>query len=397
MENTVVSPHYEKYFSLSIRGASHYKSGKPMQDYSMACRCEDHCIGIVCDGHGSDKHFRSEVGSELATKVAFEKLSAVAQSYPTWESFNCDLPEKLERLRLSIMAGWQNAVEAYTQENPFTEDELTKASGTFKSRRTFDVGNPYGTTLLATLMCRDYYLVVMLGDGAIMKILPGSSDNPALNATGEMVKFEGKNAFDDAPHGATDSMCSVDAYYNIFFGYDEIDPERDHGLLFALGSDGISEAFPNDAGLVREFMIHYGNFVQVGLEQALEDSQARLDMLSQKSAAHDDISIAYVTFSDEAYIPVVEEPEEEEQEVIADAEEVAQPAEEEEQFDPTEAEELPDQPQEQMDGDVVSPTETVLPDEFEANEDSLTDGDDEFEEQDDTLVIAPDDDIFGEV
>ena len=314
MENTNAFPQYEPYFALSIRGASHFKSGKPMQDYSKAARCDDHCIGIVCDGHGSDKHFRSEVGSRLATEVTFDLLSAWAQTYPTWDDFNHDLPARLDRLKLAILTNWQRAVEAYSAENPFTEDELAKASGTFKNRRTFDLGNPYGTTLLATLMCRDYYLVVMLGDGAIMKIKPGTGDNPAMTATGEMVKFEGKNAFDDAPHGATDSLCGVDSYQNIFFSYDKIDETEDEGLLFALGSDGISEAFARDESLVREFMIHFGNFVQVGLEQALQDSETRLNLLSQKSANQDDISIAYVTFDQDAYACILEEEVEEETE-----------------------------------------------------------------------------------
>ena len=326
MENTNAFPQYEPYFALSIRGASHFASGKPMQDYSKAARCDDHCIGIVCDGHGSDKHFRSEVGSRLATEVTFDLLSAWAQTYPTWDDFNYDLPARLDRLKLAILTNWQRAVEAYSAENPFTEDELAKASGTFKNRRTFDLGNPYGTTLLATLMCRDYYLVVMLGDGAIMKIKPGTGDNPAMTATGEMVKFQGKNAFDDAPHGATDSLCGVDSYQNIFFSYDKIDEIEDEGLLFALGSDGISEAFTRDESLVREFMIHFGNFVEVGLDQALVDSETRLNLLSQKSANRDDISIAYVTFDQDAYACIKEE------EVIDEADEETE-ADEEEQAD----------------------------------------------------------------
>ena len=313
MENTNASPQYEQYFALSIKGASHYDSGKPMQDYSKAARAEDHCIGIVCDGHGSDKHFRSEVGSRLATEVTFDLLSQWATTYPTWEAFNVDVPDRLERLKLAILTGWQRAVEEYTAQNPITEEEMTKASNTFKSRKTFDVGTPYGTTLLATLMCRDYYLVIMLGDGAIMKIKPGEGDNPAATATGAMVEFPGKKVYDDSPHSATDSLCSPESYYSIFFSYGQLDEEEDYGVLFALGSDGISEAFMKDESLVKEFMLHFDNYLQVGMEQALQDSENRLNRLSQVSAAHDDISIAYVTFHEEAYariIPEVVEPEE---------------------------------------------------------------------------------------
>lgn len=311
MEYTNV-PQYEQYFALSIKGHSHYESGKPMQDYSKAARTDDHCISIVCDGHGSDKHFRSDVGSRLATEVTFGLLSQWAQTYPTWESFNVDVPEKLERLKLAIMTGWQRATEAYTAENPFTEAELAIKSSSFQNRKTFDIGTPYGTTLLAALMCQDYYLVIMLGDGAIMKIKPGEGDNPAATAKGVMVDFPGKKIYDDSPHSATDSMCSPESYNSIFFSYGQIDEEEDYGLLFALGSDGISEAFTRDESLVKEFMLHFGNYLQVGMEQALQDSENRLNRLSQASAAHDDISIAYATLNEEAYACVVEEIVEEE-------------------------------------------------------------------------------------
>lgn len=100
----------EKFFSISIRGASHIKSGKPMQDYSLAYKGNDFCVGVVCDGHGADKHFRSEVGSEFSANVAVEKLVEFGKLNSNWNSFQSDTQKKLNRLKLSIISEWQTKI-----------------------------------------------------------------------------------------------------------------------------------------------------------------------------------------------------------------------------------------------------------------------------------------------
>ena len=270
--------------AISIRGASHFASGKPVQDYSLAVKGEDFSIAVVCDGHGHDKHFRSEKGSELAALVTKNKLMEFFEHNNTWEIFNDNTEKKLSHLKLSIITAWQICIENYTKQNPFTEEELKKASSSFASRKDYDVAQPYGTTILAALVCKEYYLVLMIGDGAISKI---KSDYSA-----SIVTFPGKKVFDDQPHSATDSLCEQDAYKKIYFSYEQI---KDEIFAFGLCSDGMSEAFATDDILLAKINNYLNYYAEEGLDKATTAIEAQLNELSKISSMKDDISLAFAT------------------------------------------------------------------------------------------------------
>lgn len=282
----------KKFFSISIRGASHIKSGKPMQDYSLAYKGDDFCVGVVCDGHGADKHFRSEIGSEIAAHVAINKLIEFSELNSSWNIFQFDTQKKLNRLKLSIISDWQTNIESYTLEHQFTDDELKKASNTFKVRQSYDIAQPYGTTLLAAMICHDYYLVMMIGDGAIIKILPDFSS--------EIIDFPGKPKFEDQPHSATDSLCEPGCYSKIFFQFDKLN--LNGGEAFALCSDGLSEAFSTDATLLAKINNYINYYAEEGMEKAKSAIEVQLNELSRISPMKDDISLVFVTNSLEKYI-----------------------------------------------------------------------------------------------
>lgn len=270
--------------AISIRGVSHITSGKPVQDYSLSVKGEDFAIAVVCDGHGANKHFRSEKGSELAALVAKDKLTEFFEHNRGWELFSNKTEGKLARLKLSILSAWQVAIEKYTEENPFTADELKMASSSFDYCKAYDVAQPYGTTLLAVLVTREYYLAIMIGDGAISKI---DSDYNA-----ELLTFADKTVFDDQPHSATDSLCESDSYSHIHTAYERIEGKT---YAFGLCSDGMSEAFATDAILLAKINNYLNYYAEEGIEKATSAIEAQLNELSKISAMKDDISLAFAT------------------------------------------------------------------------------------------------------
>ncbi len=278
----------EQLFAVSVRGASHIKAGTPMQDYSLSAVTERYSIAIVCDGHGAAKHFRSEFGSKFAAEATQEKLVAFADANPTWERAREGLDEKLSRLRLAILAEWEHKIEGYTLMNPFTEEERKKASPSFAAREKYSLTQPYGTTLLAALVMGDYSLLLMVGDGAIVRFMP--------DGKGEVVTFPSKKVYDDQPHSATDSLCQPNAYDVIFTH--AVPREKGDGSLYALCSDGISEAFVNDDYLIRLLKSYIDHRMQVGREQAEAEIAENLFKLSQKTT-EDDMSLAFAAM--EAY------------------------------------------------------------------------------------------------
>ena len=55
-----------KGFSYSMTGASHITKNMVCQDSSAHYAAEDFSVAVVADGHGSKKHFRSNIGSDIA-------------------------------------------------------------------------------------------------------------------------------------------------------------------------------------------------------------------------------------------------------------------------------------------------------------------------------------------
>ena len=281
-------------FAKSIRGKSHDDSGKPMQDYSLAVRCEDFSIAVVCDGHGANKHFRSDIGSKLCAEVVKEQLIAFYDRNPSYEVLMQDFEAKAERLKLSIVSHWQARLKEYTDANPFTDDEWKCASPNLAFRKEYDIAQPYGTTLLTALVTRDYYLVLMLGDGAIVKI-------NAKTMKGEIVTFEGKNMYEDQPHSATDSLCSEESFYTTFHTVKKLDSEEG-AVAFGLCSDGFSEAFFTDEEVAHRLTNILNFYAEEGLEASAEPIENLMNEVSRRSIAKDDISIAFATMDLDAFI-----------------------------------------------------------------------------------------------
>jgi len=77
-------------FNKSVRGASHIASEKPCQDYSISY---DECgitIAVVCDGHGGNTYFRSDIGAKIAAEITLDQLRGFAQSIPSEMFLNKD-------------------------------------------------------------------------------------------------------------------------------------------------------------------------------------------------------------------------------------------------------------------------------------------------------------------
>ncbi|MDE6777248.1 MAG: protein phosphatase 2C domain-containing protein, partial [Oscillospiraceae bacterium] len=61
-------------FCHSVIGASHVAKGTVCQDFSNFQSNESYSIAVVADGHGSKKHFRSDVGSRLAVRATLRTV-----------------------------------------------------------------------------------------------------------------------------------------------------------------------------------------------------------------------------------------------------------------------------------------------------------------------------------
>lgn len=197
-----------KVFHKSVQGASHIQSGKPCQDYSLSYDMDGIQVLIVCDGHGGNTYFRSDVGAKIAAQITLDclvnfakcvspasfvdksfsitaqpkrnpfididgrklkynelsedqkKLARQAQSFFDSE---CKFKEEQEIIRdllTRIISLWEKEIESDVRKKPFSKKEKDVLNGHGNE-------NAYGCTLLAFLRTKDYWLSFHIGDGKI--------------------------------------------------------------------------------------------------------------------------------------------------------------------------------------------------------------------------------------
>jgi serine/threonine protein phosphatase PrpC len=251
-----------KVISASVRGSSHERTGLPNQDaadYSIAPRNDAAAAVLaVSDGHGGNRHFRSQVGSMLAVRVAVEAVREYLARTPGLSG-----PAALAEVGQRVVEAWQSAVGADLANNPFTEAELTKlVTADGEASKDSVVANPelaYGATLLVAAATDERMLYMQLGDGDILAVSAnGATTRPIQaddrlvgNQTTSLCQPEAWREFRNAEVTAADGfpalvLLSTDGYVNSFrsqqdflqIGTDYLQILRDQG------SDSLAEELP---------------------------------------------------------------------------------------------------------------------------------------------------------
>lgn len=160
----------------SITGASHTKSNLPNQDsvvwFGDAANDKHFVYGIVSDGHGSKKCFRSHLGSSFATEVLseiFTQLSGLINDDSNQQSIKDYIVDELPTM---IVESWQEKVLEHLESYPYSADDLSLLSLSKADLHSpkFEKNKfvPYGATLLGVLLLKKHVVYVQLGDGDIL-------------------------------------------------------------------------------------------------------------------------------------------------------------------------------------------------------------------------------------
>ncbi len=298
-----------KSVHASCIGDAHVKSKKPKQDDAFSFPNGDpeaeqkpYAIGIVADGHGSPRYFRSHIGADIATKVVFEVLEHVANAYPLFENIT-NHQAFIKNIKVTILAKWAKAVRGHLADQPVTEHDFkrvikenaikgdvnkkTDKTGTaerVKKLKADHEKNPYktyGTTLLATLLTQHYHLSIQLGDGMIIMSDPSYTENRILHQND--LQHEG-------PHGLTDSLCTTDAYDHMYATFEPC--ENDQRIGFFLCTDGVSEAFDRNESLYANIKNITKAYLSMAHTEAVEAITEWIQHVSSRSLAKDDASLA---------------------------------------------------------------------------------------------------------
>lgn len=258
-----------RVLTKSVKGASHKHQDLPNQDAVAVWQPSARKLPLilaVSDGHGSAKSFRSDVGSELAVKVAVEKLQNLAKEYlveARTETAVGDTPEGAQdtpkpeskdnlhpvwdfartKLLQELVAAWKEEVKENFEKNPFTDEDLNKLEqkAGISGRKAVeqDTFLAYGATLLAVLVTEKYILYLQLGDGDILCVdtsIGGETTRP-FPRDENLIANE------------TYSLCMRDAWQN--FQEPRVVPLDDSPPMILVSTDGYANSYACEEDFVK--------------------------------------------------------------------------------------------------------------------------------------------------
>jgi hypothetical protein len=274
-------------FHAKARGASHEESGAPCQDAAFAFLGprKTNGMALVADGHGSEKHFRSDKGSALAVNAAEKAVEEFFAAIKKEQSafFNKkgnvmrdkEIDAKLKQLEGNVIYSWREAVQKDIGENPLSDGEkelCVKHNIDFADDA--NLFTLYGTTLLTAFVTANFWFALQIGDGLCVTL-------DAEGGAAFPIPEDERLAF-----GRTTSLCDYRAIENFrhAFGFEAI-----KGISVA--TDGVADSFESEKYLAFNRKL-YDEFIRDG-ESASKDLSAFLPKLSA-DGSRDDCAIAGV-------------------------------------------------------------------------------------------------------
>ena len=264
----LIQAQYETFTQI---GASHVRKNKPNQDYgaveSIAVSPDSQIYVLaVSDGHGSEKSFRSDIGSKTAVNIAIEELKNLFSKQPSFDQIN----SQTDIITRRIIFEWKKFVKIHFIENPVNNEDLEIKSD-------LDIQKIYGATLLVVLITSEYVLYLQIGDGNIL----------AVDGSGNYFEpFE----VDPLILGTdTHSLCEKDA---IKYCQIRVVPHQQLPLFVFITTDGLPNSFASDKAFSSSVADIYRIIKKHGLDLVKDEMKGWLKDYTEQGSG-DDITIAF--------------------------------------------------------------------------------------------------------
>lgn len=292
----------------SCQGDSHLLSDKPCQDYSFASTSDSLSMAIVSDGHGGERYFRSQFGSEFAVKITREAITSfveaiaedgnkILENEPFTEYIAGKASEEIVKtvshhrlmwLFSSIISQWNQKIDEHARANELSDwekahvdkkyqDEFNRARNDCNS--SFE--KTYGCTLMAYVQTPTYWFAFQLGDGKLV----------TMHKTKEVLECKQPVPWDERCFlNKTTSICDSHALDEIRYCY-----EGDGSFPIAafLGSDGLDDTYGDGEKLYNFYIELYKQIAKSGVQVADNVLKNSLPKIS-KVGSKDDMSVAAV-------------------------------------------------------------------------------------------------------
>lgn len=255
--------------AVAVRGAYHEEDGSCCQDSARVYIADDYAIAAVSDGHGSEKHFRSAAGSEMAARIAVRSLCDFRERNGGFaEMFRRDERNAARRIAANMICRWNSEIASHIGTKPLdkTESAINRKYGGISNEVM------YGATLIVACMFEGGCFGLQIGDGNVCALSGGKMILPMP---------------DDAKliGNLTTSLCDSDAIDNFRYFYTK---QSVSGIM--LSSDGLINSFVNT-----EDYLKFGQRVFEAVKSGLTNSLEEHLKTRSREGSRDDISISAIT------------------------------------------------------------------------------------------------------
>ena len=271
----------------SVRGANHKRNNLPNQDAIKWQEKNGNLVLAISDGHGSSKHFRSDVGANLAVEAAVEIMLEEIEVDDLTDNMLSQVKARVKnKLPQRVINCWQDKVKKHYQENLFSLDReaqarLEKIAAEKGSNNRKKIENnyikAYGATLLVVLITKRFSLYFKLGDGDI--VIFSKQGKQRLFTTCEKL----------GP--ATDSLCMSSASNKTKISV--IPFSEQVPLCILLSTDGYINSFRDDSDYLKVVDDIVELIAQQGLEYINDNLEQWLKQTSEQGSG-DDITLGLV-------------------------------------------------------------------------------------------------------
>lgn len=291
-------------YHFSCQGESHKVDDKPCQDASFSAVYDNGlAIAIVCDGHGGERYFRSDVGSRMATEVIrdsvvnfvenIDKSLLVGTSFTAEESITSEEVIKKQtrvdvvfrQLFSSIIYHWNLKIAEHAHNTPVSDWEQQhvpqKYLDELNTSETYE--KLYGCTLMVYVQTPEYWFAFHLGDGKCITF----QQEPLWSFP---IPWDERCFLNK-----TTSLCDSNAINEFRYCYEG---DGYFPMAVFLGSDGIDDSFGEDPNLVNFYIQIVKMLVTEDRDATIASIESDLPQLS-KIGSKDDMSVAFLYNIDE--------------------------------------------------------------------------------------------------
>lgn len=261
-------------FSHSVMGASHEAKGLVCQDSSAYQVGERYAVAVVADGHGSKKHFRSNIGSQAAVEAVLETIE---RFYVDADEFEKNFPSNhdsiMTNIEKQVISIWNTKILEHLDKNPVTAQE--KSAFTPEEFEAISPESYYGSTLIAAVVGEKFTFGFQIGDGSLVAVFDDGE-------TSMLMDYEESN-----PANITASMCNSNAA-SLF---DQFYVEDKKVLALYVSTDGLYTSF----GCEEDFL-DYHTIITSQLTDVEKFKEAVIKNIKKRShyGTQDDVSLSCV-------------------------------------------------------------------------------------------------------